>query len=83
VEWLADAEDDLAAAWLKAPDRRAVTDAQAVIDRLLARDPLSNGEEVAEGLRKLTVAPLVAYYEVDQDRRHVTVSNVALLPGLS
>ncbi len=83
VEWLPDAEDDLAAAWMQAPDRQVVTDAQAVIDRLLARDPLTNGAEVAEGLRKFTVAPLVVYYEVDTGRRHVTVTNVALVLGTS
>jgi len=54
-----------------------------MIDRLLARDPLGNGDEVAEGLHKITVAPLVAYYEVDTGRRHVTVSNEALLPEVS
>jgi len=83
VEWLPDAEDDLAAAWIQASDRQAVTGAQALIDRLLARDPLTNGEEVAEGLRKIIAEPVVAYYEVDTGRRHVTVTNVALLPSAS
>jgi hypothetical protein len=35
VEWLPEAEDDLAAVWLQGPDRQAITDAQSRIDQLL------------------------------------------------
>ena len=76
LAWLPAAEDELADLWVAAPDRQAVTAAQAAIDRMLARDPLGLGTAVAEGLLKITVDPLTAYYEVDAARRHVTVSKV-------
>jgi hypothetical protein len=77
LEWLPEAENDLADIWTKASDRPEVNRAQMEIDRLLIRDPVGYGVEVAEGLRKIEVPPLVAYYNIDTDRRHVTVSNVA------
>jgi hypothetical protein len=42
VEWPEEAAAELARIWMQASDRRAGTDAQARIDRLLARDPLAN-----------------------------------------
>jgi len=77
VQWLSEAEDDLADLWIHAPDRAAVTAAQDQIDQLLRRDPLGNGTELGEGLRKITVDPLKAYYNVDEPARLVTVSHVA------
>jgi len=77
VDWLSEAEDDLADLWIHAPDRAALTAAQNQIDQLLRRDPLGLGTELGEGLRKITVEPLKAYYTVDVPRRRVTVSNVA------
>jgi hypothetical protein len=80
VEWLPGAEQELADIWLAAPDRSAVTRAEATITRLLARDPLHSGVEVAEGLRKLIVDPLMLFYSVQQANRKVEVSKVALYP---
>ncbi len=79
LEWLPEAEDDLADIWTKASDRPDVNRAQSEIDRLLIRDPIGIGVDVAEGLRKVVVPPLVAYYNVDEDHKHVTVSNLARL----
>jgi hypothetical protein len=58
VEYTSVAEDQLADVWVQAPDRQAVTAAEAHIHQSLARDPLGQGVAVAEGLHKLTVAPL-------------------------
>src|SRR5262249_52875678 len=80
VEWLEEAENDLADAWLRAADRQAGADAQAPIDRLPNKDPGGDGEEVREGLWKIAVPPLTAYYEIDSARQHVSVSNVILTP---
>jgi hypothetical protein len=77
VESTSIAEDQLAEIWLHAPDQRAVTAAQAAIERTLARDPLAHGQEVREGLRKLTVAPLTVYYEVRPAQKVVEIQAVA------
>jgi plasmid stabilization system protein ParE len=80
VESTSIAEDQLSDIWLHAPDQRAVTAAQAAIDRMLARDPLAYGKEVREGLRKLTVLPLTVYYEVRPAQQVVEIQAVAYTP---
>jgi plasmid stabilization system protein ParE len=76
VVWLEEAEDELAAIWLQAHDRKAVTNAQAVIDARLAIDPVNNSTEVAEGLRKIVVLPLIAFFSLDETRSLVEVVQV-------
>jgi plasmid stabilization system protein ParE len=80
VSWTEDAEDELADIWNRATDKAAVTAADATIARLLASDPINNGTDLAEGLRKLVVEPLVVYYSVDLGKRFVEVSRVARCP---
>jgi hypothetical protein len=80
VEWLPDAEDALAEAWLQAPDPQAVTAAQAQIDRLLARDPQANGQHLHEGLYQITLAPLTVFYSIDAAQRRVEVSDLLFNP---
>jgi hypothetical protein len=80
VDWISVAEDQLADNWVQAPDRRAVTAAEAAIQNLLARDPLGQGAAVSEGLRKLTVVPLTVYYEVKPTQNIVEVQAVASTP---
>jgi hypothetical protein len=75
-----DAEQALAAIWVQAPDRAAVTSAEAAIYRLLGNDPLNVGVEVCEGLRKLTVSPLAAFYTVDTGKQTVEVQQMADAP---
>jgi hypothetical protein len=77
VEWAYNAEMELAAIWLRAANRQAVTPAQAAIDRLLRVDPVANGTALSEGLWRLAVPPLVVFYSIDETQRHVTVSWVA------
>ena len=80
VRWDRDARNTLAAVWLAARDRRAVTAAQARIDHLLATDPLGKGTPVSEGLYAIQVHPLRALYEVDDIRRAVRVVSIGELP---
>jgi hypothetical protein len=72
--------EDLADLWTTAPDRQAVNAAENEIYRQLTRDPLGAGQELSEGLRKVTVDPLTAYYEVDTARRHVKITQYARSP---
>jgi mRNA-degrading endonuclease RelE of RelBE toxin-antitoxin system len=80
VEWVPEAEDALADAWLQANDPQAVTRAQADVDRLLARDPVANGRLVHEGLYQIVVAPLTVFYSIDTANRTVEVSEVWFIP---
>jgi hypothetical protein len=81
VNWSDAASDQLADAWIRYPaEAQAITRAQADIDRILAQDPLGKGQPVAEGLRKLTVPPLTAYYSVDQTARTVQVDALDYTP---
>jgi mRNA-degrading endonuclease RelE of RelBE toxin-antitoxin system len=79
VRWSAEARQKLAAIWLAASDRNAVTRACDAIDKALARDPIG-GEELSEELWKIGRAPLVAYYEIDKANKIVNVTGVSFLP---
>jgi hypothetical protein len=74
VDWSDAAIDDLADIWNRAPDRRAVTTAEKVIEQLLARDPVANGDHLGEGLYRLHQPPLMVYYSVDSTQRTVEVT---------
>lgn len=80
VDWTDDALDMLAGIWTQATNRTAVNAASDRIDQLLARDPIGNGKQMKEGLYKLTVPPLTAYYSVDQANKTVEVSAVRYTP---
>ena len=79
VEWPPEILSSLAAIWLRAPDRQAVTDAQQRIDDLLSRNPLGNGRHLSEGLYRLDVRPLAVVYSVDSGRRHVKIESIGEL----
>jgi hypothetical protein len=80
VDWNDDALSALAASWVGALDREAVTAAQEAIDRLLAADPYGNGWHVSEGLYAIDVPPLRAQFEVAEREKLVTVVSVGELP---
>lgn len=71
-----DAEQELADIWLQATDRDAVTRASNTIDRLLAIDPLNEGESRSRGRRILFVPPLGVIFAVREDDRCVDILNV-------
>jgi hypothetical protein len=80
VDWAPDALSALAAAWMQAPDRQAVTAAQARIDQRLATDPLGNSTPVSEGLYAINEPPLRALFEVSISLHQVRVVSVEWLP---
>lgn len=78
VVWQPTAEGQLAAAWVDAKDRRAVTRASDQIDTLLGFAPDRVGESRDAGRRVLVVLPLVATYEVEEGNKLVRVLRVRL-----
>ena len=83
VVWEPVAEDELIDCWLNADNRKTVTRASHHIDRLLEADPLQ-GEHQSEGLYRICLPPLAAYYEIDELERRVRVTNIRQLrPGPS
>lgn len=71
------AEDDLAAIWLAASDRNAVTNACAVIDAALEDDPLSVGESRESSVRRIAFEPPIGIeFEVIEDDKRVVVDSV-------
>jgi hypothetical protein len=76
VIWTPTAEDDLAALWIAATDRQAVTVAADTIDALLRTDPTTRGESRFDTVRMLRVPPLGVDFEVVDDDRIVYVLSV-------
>ncbi len=77
VIWGPLAEGQLAAVWLAATNRRAVTAAAAEVDRGLARDPLRAGEARESSVRRVVVVPpLGVAFEVIEDDKRVIVQGV-------
>lgn len=79
VDWCPSAENDLTAIWLGTSDP-AVTVAQDQIDDLLERNPAGYGRLLREGLYQIVVAPLTAFYSIDQANKIVKVSAVWYTP---
>lgn len=69
VLWVEPAEEQLASAWLEAPNRGAATQAAHAIEVDLREDPGQRGESRTRGQRILLVAPLGVLFDVEpQDR---------------
>lgn len=79
VDWNPSSRHTLAAIWIKAGNRQAVTAAQDRIDRLLAANPLGNSKPVSEGLYAINVHPLRAVFEVNDSTKSVMVVSVGEL----
>ena len=80
IEWVDEAEEHLAAAWVACADRAAVAEAARRAEQKLAHNPQELGESRSECDRILFEPPLAIFYRVDEPNRKVTVSSVALLP---
>ena len=81
VTWNPPAEGDLAAIWVAAVDRRAVTDAAAQIDALLAYAPLALGESRTSSVHRVVYHDqLGVEYEVIEDDKRVIVQAVFARP---
>jgi plasmid stabilization system protein ParE len=76
VVWTPDAQDQLAALWLQAVDRNAITRAAHRIDQLLRHDPETRGVEFY-GERLLVEPPLQVVFSVHADDRLVKVEQVS------
>ena len=76
VVWHTDVRDELARLWIDAADRRAVRAAADAIDRELAVDALLKGNDIPDGLRQLTIAPLRVLLAVSEADRIVRVLEV-------
>lgn len=81
VIWTPDAERDLAAVWLTAADRRAVTAASDQIDRELGRSPLTFGRPRTSGVNRVAVVALLGVtFEVVEDDKRVLVQTAFKYP---
>jgi hypothetical protein len=78
VVWKEEADEDLAAAWMKAADPEAVTVAANRVEQILRRDPLGHGESRGGDDRLLFEGPLGVAYRVDAQARRVLVLSVGL-----
>jgi len=78
VDWLPDALDDLATAWLDADSvlRRAITAAVRQVDQQLRADPFGTSESRPEGRRVTFVAPLGITFRVEAGSRSVSIVRV-------
>jgi hypothetical protein len=77
VDWGPVAENMLAAIWLAAPDREAVTVASDVLDQAMADDPLTLGESRESSVRRVAFEPpLGVEFEVIEDDKRVVVQGV-------
>lgn len=77
VIWYRKAEQELAALWLSADDRNAISRTAAELDRSLARAPLELGESRASSVQRVAfVPPLGIEFEVIEDDNRVIVQGV-------
>jgi len=76
VTWWDDALEELAQLWIDGDDRDALSAATLQIDSELSRDPHLKGEGLSEGLRRIDVGPLRAYFVVSEIDRRVEIVGV-------
>jgi len=76
VIWLPDTEQELAAIWLAAADRQAITDSANALDKRLRLDPGNEGESREAGERVVFSQPLGVRVRVIPDDRRVEVLRV-------
>jgi hypothetical protein len=82
VLWTPAAEGDLAAVWLKANDRKAITSAADTIEWFLRQNPEGSGEVRFDSVRYLVIPPLGVDYEVIAEDRLVYVFSVWSTVGI-
>jgi hypothetical protein len=78
VEWIESAVSRLANAWMQADAvrRQAITSASHHIDETLATDPIDAGESRDADRRIYITDPLAVIFEINEDRKVVTVLDV-------
>ena len=75
----AEADEDLADAWMSARDPTAVARAMNEAERILSVNAVGSSESLAEGLRRLKVEPILVYSRVEVPRHLVEVLNIRLI----
>jgi plasmid stabilization system protein ParE len=73
VAWSVIAQQQLAAIWLVAPDRNAVTRASHAIDLALAASPHAIGTLLFDTVYEFSLPPLAVEFEVIDDDMRVLV----------
>lgn len=77
VFWTPGTEEELAAIWLAAADRIAVTQASHRLDQDLARDPYALGFARNESMNRTAIdLPLGMDYEIVEDDKKVRILRV-------
>lgn len=76
VLWKAEAEDELAEIWLKAPDQAVVSRAADQIDADLHTDPWKDSRPRRGSIRMKCVPPLAVHYQVREADGQVLVVQV-------
>jgi hypothetical protein len=72
----ADADNELATIWANAVERRQISNAADLADRLLSADPLKESVHLSEQLWRRDIPPLRFYFEVREHDRLVVVSKI-------
>jgi hypothetical protein len=79
VVWLPIALDELAAIWLAANDRNAITAASRRIDMRLSADPIGQSESRNDETKRIIIdVPLQVFARVSESDRMVWVISVAV-----
>ena len=76
VVWKPEAEQQLAAIWLLAADRKAIASSTDRLERALSSRPDTIGEERPDNRRIAFVDPLAVIYQVSVEDRFVEVASV-------
>jgi hypothetical protein len=79
VRWDSAAFRRLRSAWRRADEPQAAADAFDQIEERLTRDPHSQGESRAYGLRILIVQPLAVLFKARDDIREVLIFDAWLI----
>jgi hypothetical protein len=79
IDWTPSAHDRLEQIWMMADDNRAVLNAAAKIDYLLAIDPFRDDAIVVGDERTFIAEPLAVDFDVQRDARRVIILNVWMI----
>ena len=76
VQWHEAAENQLMAMWIRSANKDAITGYVDQIDRILARDPLEQGESREANIRLAFFRPVCVRYLVDETLRIVLIQTI-------
>jgi hypothetical protein len=76
VEWLQSVEADLQTLWQRTEEIDALTGYAEQIDKILARNPMDQGESRSQGIRVWIRRPLGVLYHVDDNIKLVRIRRI-------